>query len=60
MQPQFESVRLAAQAYEQQLRADADRTRSISRAEPGRHVGESVLGAGRRAMGIASRACQRL
>ena len=35
MQPQFESMRLAAQAYEQQMRADAALVRSASNAKPG-------------------------
>jgi hypothetical protein len=42
MQPQFESLRLSAQAYELRLRADAARTRSIPNIESSRHQGDSM------------------
>ena len=38
MQPQFESMRLAAQTYEQQLRADAALVKSTTNAMPGNRL----------------------
>jgi hypothetical protein len=38
MQPQFESMRLAAQSYEQQLRADAALVRSATNVKPGNRL----------------------
>ena len=52
MQPQFESVRLMAQAYERELRADAVRVQPLPRSgDAGRRASRPRLTAGRRRLG---------
>jgi hypothetical protein len=52
MQSQFGSLSLVAQAYERELRADAQRVRPMRNGEVGGEATWAVLGRVRRAVGI--------